>query len=90
VDDQQTIVNWVFGLLTMILGFFVKSVKQNNKDLQVSDQELHGRITAVEILVAGDYVKRSDHKEDMKELRDHIDNQFKNLREDLKTKVDKL
>lgn len=87
--DQQTIINWVLGLLTMILGLFVRNVRQDNRDSQVSDQELHSRITAVEILVAGDYVKRSDHKEDMKELRDHIDDQFKSLREDLKTKVDK-
>ena len=87
--DLQTIINWVLGLLTTILGFFVHAVRQDNKESQMADQTLHQRINRVEVLVAGAYLTRAEHKEDMHELQDHIDRQFKSLREDLKSKADK-
>ena len=57
---DQTIINWALGLLGAALGFILRTVWTAVKDLQESDRELVQKINAVEVLVAGDYVKRED------------------------------
>lgn len=57
---DQTIINWLLGGFGALIGALLNAVWQAVKDLQTSDKELTSKLSEVEILVAGTYVKRSD------------------------------
>jgi hypothetical protein len=57
---DQTIINWLLGGLGALLGFLLKSIWQAVKDLQTADKVLADKVASIEVLVAGNYVKRDD------------------------------
>ena len=57
---DQTVVNWVMSGFGALLGFLLKSVWQAVKDLQTADKALVDKVASIEVLVAGNYVKRDD------------------------------
>lgn len=57
---DQTVVNWVMGGFGALLGFLLKSVWQAVKDLQTADKALVDKVASIEVLVAGNYVRRDD------------------------------
>ena len=65
---DQTVINWVIGLGGTVIGIFIKSMLDSIKDLQASDKEITLRVSSVEVLVAGTYVKRDELKELMRKL----------------------
>ena len=55
--------SFVSALLIFIGGFFMKVIWNAIKELQGSDKEILERVSSIEILVAGEYVKRHEfHK----------------------------
>jgi len=56
---DQSIVNWIFGLASTLIGFLLSQIWQAVKDLQKSDRELADKISSLEVLVAGQYVKET-------------------------------
>ena len=82
--DQQ-IINWAVAACGALLGFMLHSVWDAVKDLQKSDKELAAKVADIEILVAGNYVTRT-------ELKSYIDTIFLKLdhiSEKLSDKADK-
>ena len=69
--DQQ-IINWVVAAFGALLGFMLHSVWDAVKDLQSADKELAGKVSDIEVLVAGNYVTRT-------ELRSYMDAVFLKL-----------
>ena len=65
---DQTVINWGIGLGGTVIGIFIKSMLDSIKDLQASDKEITLRVSSVEVLVAGTYVKRDELKELMRKL----------------------
>ncbi|CAB5151802.1 hypothetical protein UFOVP148_64 [uncultured Caudovirales phage] len=57
---DQSLLNWAFGLINIILGFFLKALWDSYKDLKRTDKELADKVGQMEVLVAGQYVKRDD------------------------------
>lgn len=57
--DQQ-IVNWLLGLFGMVLGFMLRVVWQSVKDLQAADKQLVEKVNTIEVLVAGQYIKKDE------------------------------
>lgn len=57
---DQTVVNWVLTGFGGLIGFLLTAVWQAVKDLQRADKELTAKIAEIEVLVAGDYVKKDD------------------------------
>lgn len=57
--DQQFF-NWVIGSLGALLGFLLNAVWQAVKDLQDADKDLADKVSKIEVLVAGDYVKKDE------------------------------
>ncbi len=57
---DQTIINWLLGLFGMVIGILMRSLWQAVRDLQTADNSLAEKVSAVEVLVAGQYVKRDD------------------------------
>jgi len=57
---DQSLLNWVFGVLNIIFGIAGKVMWDSYRDLKKTDKELADKVAAIEVLVAGQYVKRDD------------------------------
>lgn len=57
---DQTIVNWMLTGFGGLIGFLLTAVWQAVKDLQKADTELTKKVSEIEVLVAGAYVKKDD------------------------------
>lgn len=60
---DQTLINWLLAGFGGLIGFLLNSVWQAVKDLQASDSKLADKIAGIEILVAGEYVRRDSFDE---------------------------
>ena len=57
---EQTIYNWAFGLTNLVFGFILKAIWDSYKELKLTDTNLAEKVNSIEILVAGNYVKKDD------------------------------
>ena len=57
---DQSFLNWVFGIVNIAIGAFMKVMWDSYKDLKKTDKELADKVSSIEVLVAGQYVKRDD------------------------------
>lgn len=57
---EQAIINWLLAGFGTLIGFLLHTVWQAVKDLQVADKVLSDKVTNIEVLVAGDYIRRDD------------------------------
>lgn len=57
---DQTIINWLLSAFGALIGFLLNAVWQAVKELQEGDKELAAKISEIEVLVAGDYVKKGE------------------------------
>lgn len=58
--DSQTVINIAFGALGALLGGMLKAVWDAVKDLQASDKTILKDVSELQVLVAGQYVKREE------------------------------
>lgn len=82
---DQTILNWILGGVGGLLGFLLNMVWQAVKDLQQADRQLTAKVSEMEVLVAGAYVK----KDDMDKLSKAIFAKLDRIEDKLDGKVDK-
>lgn len=82
---EQTIVNWLLAGFGTLLGFLLNAVWQAVKDLQKADKSLADKVSSIEVLVAGDYVKRDSFEVSIQRLFDKLDH----IEEKLDKKADK-
>lgn len=78
--DFQTGFNAVLGILGALVGWMLNTLYNSMKDLTRADQMLSDKVQSIEVLVAGNYVKKSElehilHKLDTKldRIEDKID-----------------
>jgi hypothetical protein len=83
---DQSLFNWVFGVLNIILGAFLKVMWDSYKDLKRTDKELADKVSGIEVLVAGQYVKR----EDFQGVTTQIFSKLDKILDKLEQKQDKL
>lgn len=57
---NQEFFNWIIGAFGALLGFLLNAVWQAVKDLQNADKDLADKVAKIEVLVAGDYVKKDE------------------------------
>lgn len=57
---SQDIINWLLGGFGALLGYILKVVWDGLKDLQTADKNLADKVASIEVLVAGDYVKKDE------------------------------
>lgn len=72
--ELQTILNILIGTVGLLFGFLLNAIWASVKDLQTSDKEIVTKINAIEVLVAGDYVKQTDFKDHAAEINRKLDN----------------
>lgn len=82
---DQTIVNWLLAGFGGLIGFLLNAVWQAVKDLQKADTELTKKVSEIEVLVAGAYVK----KDDIDKLSNAIFTKLDRIEDKLDGKVDK-
>lgn len=57
---NQDLLNWAFGILNLVIGGFMKAMWDSYKELKRTDTQLAEKVNQIEVLVAGQYVKRDD------------------------------
>jgi len=57
---EQSYLNWAFGIVNLILGGLIKAMWDSYKELKKADTNLADKVNSIEVLVAGQYVKRED------------------------------
>lgn len=58
--DYQVLFNIVGGLAAFLGGWWMKVLHESVRDLQEADKKLAEKVGSVEVLVAGNYVKRDE------------------------------
>lgn len=82
---EQTVVNWMLTGFGALIGFLLNAVWQSVKDLQNADKELTEKVSAIEVLVAGAYVR----KDDFAKVADAIFSKLDRIEDKLDKKADK-
>jgi hypothetical protein len=65
---EQSLINMLAGAVSVLFGWILKTVWDAVKDLQQADDELIDKVNRIEVLVAGEYVKREEFKSDIDRL----------------------
>jgi len=73
------------SVVSVLIGMIVKTLWQANKDLQEENKSIIKKIAEIEVLVAGDYVKRDYFESKVDALFNKVDS----IHEKLDRKVDK-
>ena len=84
-DSFQTLFNIAITLVGFLGGWVLNSLKSSIEGLQKADHELTNKVQSVEILVAGQYIKRDD----LNDLSKAIFNKLDRIEVKLDGKVDK-
>jgi len=70
---DQVIINWLLAGFGALIGFLLNAVWQAVKDLQAADKSLASKVAEIEILVAGDYLRRDDFTHTVEALFKKLD-----------------
>lgn len=70
---DQTIINWLLAGFSALIGFLLNAVWQAVKDLQSADKVLAEKVGNIEVLVAGDYVKKDEFTQSINALFAKLD-----------------
>ena len=85
MNMEQTTLNWAFGIINICLGVGLKFFFDSLRDLRKADKELTDKVNKIEVIVAGEYVKR----EDFDKVASAIFSKLDKISEKLDTKADK-
>jgi hypothetical protein len=69
----QSIINWLLASFGALIGFLLNAVWQAVKDLQVADKEMADKVGQIEVLVAGNYLRRDDFEHTIEALFKKLD-----------------
>ena len=78
---SQDIFNIAVGVAGALGGWWLKVMHESLKELAAQDQRLAEKVGKIEVLVAGDYVKREEFDRVVQRLfekLDHIENKLDN------------
>ena len=70
---SQDIYNIIVGVAGALGGWWLKVMWETLKELQQADKELVDKVSRIEVLVAGNYVKREDFDRTIERLFDKLD-----------------
>jgi len=85
MSTSQVIFNWGLGAMSAAFGFLARYMWHSIKDLQSADKDMMEKVSAVEVLVAGQYVKQSD----LCRISDAVFKKLDRIEDKLDMKVDK-
>lgn len=71
--SEQQIFNVAIAIIGALGGWLMRIMWQSLKDLQTRDDKLADKVGAIEVLVAGQYVKRDDMNRDISAIFAKLD-----------------
>lgn len=71
--DYQVLFNIVGGIATFFMGWWMKSLHENLKELREQDSKLADKVAQIEVLVAGQYVTRDAMEKFMEAMFTKLD-----------------
>ena len=71
--DFQDLFNIAVGFIMTMLGWFLRVAWDSLSKLQQQDRELADKVARIEVLVAGEYVKKEDFERVIERLFDKLD-----------------
>lgn len=86
---DQTLINWMLGLLCAAGGWWMKAIWEGLKALEVADRALVDRVAAIDLLVAGQYVKRDVFEARIAEFSNALFKKLDKIEDKLDHKVDR-
>jgi hypothetical protein len=66
--NWQEAFNIAFSAAAFLGGYFVKTLWEAIKDVQAADRALTEKVAAIEVLVAGSYVTRTEYRDDLRNI----------------------
>ena len=81
----QYFINWGFATAGALAGWVLKFLYDGLHELQRADHELVAKVQAIEVLVAGQYVKRSE----LETLSEALFNKLDRIEAKIDRKADK-
>lgn len=85
MTTDQIVINFALAGVSGVLGFLMRAVWTAVKDLQAADAELAEKLSRVEVVVAGEYVRKEDFDRKLDALFTKLDR----IEEKLDRKADK-
>jgi len=83
--DPQWLFNGLFTIIGTLGGWLLNNIRDAIRDLQRQDADLSAKVQGMEVLVAGNYVKR----EDMDKMLDAVFRKLDKIEAKLDAKADK-
>lgn len=83
--DYQELYNIAMGFVMLLGGWFMRIIWDSLDRLQDADKELVDKLARIEILVAGEYIKKDEFNTIMLRLFEKLDH----IEEKIDKKVDK-
>ena len=71
--EAQFVINVALGLVCFLGGWVVKNLQDSMKNLQDTDEKLAAKVQSIEVLVAGQYIKREDFERTVEALFAKLD-----------------
>lgn len=71
--DGQTIFDVVLGVAMLLGGWVMRMMWESLKELREQDEKLADKVSAIEVLVAGEYIKRDEFERAIQRLFDKLD-----------------
>jgi hypothetical protein len=90
--DAQQVINGLFGLVCAGLGFFLKTLWQAVKDLQIADKQIVKDVSELQVVVAGSYVRKDEFSQGLTAVFAKLDkmaDKIDRIDDKLDTKADK-
>ncbi len=84
--ESQDLINLALGAISFLGGWVVKNLQDSMKSLQDTDERLANKVQQIEVLVAGQYIKREDFDKTVAALFAKLDK----IEAKLDAKVDRL
>jgi hypothetical protein len=71
--DYQVMFNLLYGAFAFLCGFLLNNLWKEIKSGQKTDKEIIDRVSAIEVLVAGDYTTRQEFNHTMDKVFSKLD-----------------
>lgn len=71
--DYQALFNIAGGLAAFLGGWWMKVLHESVRDLQDADKRLTDKMSSIEVLVAGNYVRRDDFDKSVQAIFHKLD-----------------
>lgn len=71
--DGQSIWSGVLSIATLVIGWVLSGVRDNLAEQRRKNETIAEKVHTLEVLVAGDYVKKSDLDTDIRRIFEKLD-----------------